>query len=316
MRNIVQSATELQAVEAISSIVHGPTYASFNENGPFNFAIMLHKTRRSQGKDSRGRTGVITFPFVEIGDRFLRDCGELSEVQIPIRIGSKRIIFTKSRFIAKKSIVEKIKREPFSLPTAHRTFDPSVIVSEDVLLQSVRFGRLRRDDVFSIEWEFPSGDNNLVSVKFDADMREMQVIVQDIQKLSGYSEGDLLGNRVIAIKYSQVELASFYTDEETGLPSILIYLIYTPLFLHTNEIQRYLSLVFSPPGNTYKSNRRTSHKNGQNQRIPSYTSLHLQLLCKSADEFLTQQKKQVVSGITHTTCTNRSPTITNYLRRN
>ena len=165
MRNIDFSLSKAQLVEELAAVLHQPPFtASWGGPNAINFSVHLHRPRSFQI-----RTGTLTLPHVEIGERFLNMHGS-------IRIGGRDVLFQRSRKPPRPETVERIRALPYINPhiEQRRESIKKQLDTDFVPLALIQFGWLCRDYAISVECECRP-----LRVSFDAKKRQARVCVDD-----------------------------------------------------------------------------------------------------------------------------------------
>ncbi|KAH8120135.1 RdRP-domain-containing protein [Phellopilus nigrolimitatus] len=269
MMNIGLTAKKIQIITEIAKVVHGPSYAHFNNGAVVNFEVYLHRPKKLQHAKPSYRTGVVTFPSLEVGEHFLRDCGG-SMPRVRISMGYQLVTFRKGIKDPRPYVLEDIRRLPFIDPLALQKKENIRQSMEHslVLLSAIQFGWDCRDEVFSIEYE----RSNLAScrLQFSPDKREFQISFGSLA--NGYSSGY---GEIITITFSQIRCA--YASYGSTDASLFFHLWFAPVF----EVG---PTDFDPLIPVTKRTRLCALLDEDHCRVAPYVSQDVRLLCRSPSD--------------------------------
>lgn len=167
MRNIPANLDKYQVKGLLAQKLHGPAFF----NGQRNFDVHLFKP------SEHDRNGVVMIPDPIVGERFLKSYGTSNPGSI-LFMGNKRISFEESRREPPSpDQVQTIGQTPWMDPTWEREREQKEknLSEMFVALQSIQFGWMCRDDVFSIESEA----RQPALLRFDHIRRELHVTVSE-----------------------------------------------------------------------------------------------------------------------------------------
>ncbi|KAJ3575271.1 hypothetical protein NP233_g1196 [Leucocoprinus birnbaumii] len=214
MRNIPENLDKFQVKAALAKPLHSPDF--YNRQSNFD----VHLFRPQPGEITR--TGIVMIPDIAVARKFWEAYGTSRPTSL-LFFGETRIYFSEStRPTPDPDIVEAVARAPWENPTweRERVEREKGLEGTFVSLQSIQFGWMCRDDVFSIESEA----RQPALLRFDQTRRELQVaIAEDYNSPTEH---------VVAVKQSSILSISCHSSRFDGQTVIFLQLEIPPIFFH------------------------------------------------------------------------------------
>lgn len=257
MYNVNWNCDTNQLTTVLAVILHGPGFEDLSPV-PINFHVHLHNDKKRLRK--HGGTGTLTLPTQQFGHRFLGLYGSDPPVSNLVLEGKIVKFKPSDRPRPRVDVLGIITRLPYVDPKVleARRRRVAQIDATIVNIKIIQFGWECRDQTFSIESE----ENCLgrCVLTFDSERRELRISLQ--QSPDTY---------IIAMKYPQVNYITVhnYLNEEP----IIFFSLNTPPTYERDEkpLRQRLSYLPIP----------------DHQRVASYASLAIRLVCCSPNDLLT-----------------------------
>ena len=256
MRNIPTGLDKFQVKAILAQYLHGPDFY----DGQRNFDVHLFRPRERE----TDRAGVIMIPDIDVGLKFWNVYGTTRPQQLMF-FGKNRIYFSKSnRPAPNPEIVEIVALAPWEDPTSEREQRERVKSLDDVFvtLNSIQFGWMCRDDVFSIESEA----HQIAVLRFNQTRREFHVTVSESY--------DSPMEYVIAMRQSSIMSISCHPSQFDG-QVIFLQLEVPPSFFNRVRVPN--------PEKHEPYQRLTTFPVVNNPAAIPYTSLALRLVLPAPD---------------------------------
>ncbi|KAF5355063.1 hypothetical protein D9756_005511 [Leucocoprinus leucothites] len=257
LRNIPADLDRFQVKAALAQPLHGPDF--YNRQSNFDVHIFRPKPGEIE------RTGVVMIPDVDVGRKFWEAYGT-TRPRLLLFFGQNRIYFSASnRPPPSPEVVEAVASAPWENPTWERVRVEQERGLEDMLvsLQSIQFGWMCRDDVFSIESEA----RQPAHLRFDQARREFHITVAEAYNAPT--------EYVIAIRQSSILSISRHSSQPDAQSIIFLQLEVPPSFFNRNR--------FPNPEKHEPYQRLTTLPVVNNPAAIPYTSLTLRLVLLSPD---------------------------------
>ncbi|KZT74711.1 RdRP-domain-containing protein [Daedalea quercina L-15889] len=281
MRNVAFNVDQRTLKLHLAPIFHAPEYSGGSAT-PINFEVRIFKHNKGRTKN-----GVITVPTIQIGQRFLQDYGKPSP-QKRLHVGTT-IYFEQSTKPPLADALETVRRLPYVDPRIlqEREARTSEVQGMAIAVAMMQFGRVCRDEVFSVEWE--KWAPYKAELTFDEDRREFRL---------QWDESTLI--RFIAIRTSSIYWTSAGRDT-SGDHTIFLYLNHAPSYetqAHEAELATLFSQLLSPRASTQSPKRqRWSAFDNDHESVAPYTSLAIRIVCPSSADVEMYRK---LAKIAHT----------------
>ncbi|KAF7306672.1 RNA-dependent RNA polymerase [Mycena indigotica] len=259
------SVKKAQLETELASILHRPPFASFsNVLGPVNFVVYLFKDKQHRGRPHAGR-GSLTLRR-EVANLFLQEYGDRSDSppSKAIYIAGGRLRFSESRSKPRPEIVDRVLRFPYTDPavSAQKEQATAIFQSESVSVNMCQFGWYCRDAVFSVEWEAEI----VGSLRINEERREFRL---EINRGAEF--------QFVAIRFSKIIHVSTYFEFSAGALPVI--------FLGLSDPPTFESVEAGSKNDPRARRRRLSHLDiNDHERVAAFTSLHLRLVCKTAQD--------------------------------
>ncbi len=250
----------------LAAILHAPPFL-VPQDVPFNFEVWLIPQKRM----GAWRSASLTLPTTEIAERLLYWYGTRPP-QPPRRslvLGTNRVQFEWSRRVARREVLERIRRLPYEDPrqTQVREQEAAELSALLIHVSAIQFGRECRDNVYSVEWE----KTCLGHLRFDRDRREF------IVKVPGDGLSD---SRLVAIRVNQIAWVSASVHQSSGRPTLFFSLSHPPSF-QTESAFAQLGRGFGVPSSNAPQRQRWSAFDEDHGPVAPFTSLAIRLECAS-----------------------------------
>lgn len=213
MRNIPADYDKYQVKAALANHLHAPRF--FNRQA--NFDVVLYRVQNG----ATDRAGVFTVHDVDVGNNFLTLYGT-ERPSMFVFCGPNRLSFSAGRREPSPDLLESISRSTWVDPSKEREREQreKQIDAMFVALQSIQFGWMCRDDVYSIESEA----RQTAFLRFDSHRRELNVVVKE-----AYND---TSEYVIAIRPPSILGLSCHRSSFDGQTVIFLQLEIPPVFFH------------------------------------------------------------------------------------
>ncbi|KAJ7071542.1 RNA-directed RNA polymerase 2 [Mycena amicta] len=268
MHGIGNYVKKHQLEAELALILHQAPFAAFsNVLGPVNFIVYLFKDHR--GERPHSGSGSLTL-LKEVAHSFLQEYGERPDKSPPpktLLIGGRRIRFSISRSTRplRPDVVDRLLRFPYTDPalSAQRDETTTMFQSESIIVNTLQFGWLCRDSVFSSEWEASIlGTLQVGSSRFavNEERRELRLAIPQ-------------GNELlfVAVRWSKINHVSIHSARARGI-----------IFFHLSEPPNFESGIAGDP--RAPRQRLSCLPLGDHERVAPFTSLHLRLICNNAND--------------------------------
>ncbi|KAG8906415.1 hypothetical protein FRB99_006917 [Tulasnella sp. 403] len=241
MKNIPKSLSDVDLIRGLAEVLH--TEPFHDGTSPLiNFQVFLHRDKR--GNFSHSGRGALTFPTEDIAEQFLDVYGSSQRPHLSCDIGTRLITFTPSRNEAKEDVLALIRSTPYIDPQrAQEQAERAERFQETIPACGLQFGWTCLDNVFSIEWDGPTS-NEQYTLSFVDETRQLQIDIPTDTTESDESdeseESDESGFRwktrdqpeeslLVVLRFSRVESIAC-EGRYTSIPAVLMTLKYPPSF--------------------------------------------------------------------------------------
>ncbi len=186
IKYIPRDVNNWDVTRAIESVLHSELESTRVDDSegrrPVNFRVMLN-ANPAGGVGNNG-TGVLTLPTQELSRKFLSFV-----YNNPIRIKSKKVLFSEKRGEPRSRLVETLKKTPYISPDIEEEHQRKLeALNSKIRVDTVQFGIFHQSSysrsskeaasrAFSIEWEQEYVSNSAAWLEFKYDSKIIRVTV-------------------------------------------------------------------------------------------------------------------------------------------
>lgn len=185
IKYIPKDVNSWDVTRAIASVLHSElesTRVDSEGRRPVNFRVTLN-ANPAGGVGNNG-TGILTLPTQEISRKFLSFV-----YNNPIRIKSKKVLFSEKRGEPRPRLVETLKKTPYISPDIEEEHQRKLeAVNSKFRVDTVQFGIFHQSSyscssketasrAFSIEWEQEYVSNSAAWLEFKYDSKIIRITV-------------------------------------------------------------------------------------------------------------------------------------------